>query len=377
MKFIILIFWSLWYVNFASRSVVAPILPVIEDELSISHIVAGSLFLFRSIGFAAILLLAGFVSSRLGLKRSILAGNCVLIVALILVLYSKTYLFLAFALFLLGLGAGIYLPCAIPLITLIFQKGNWGKAIAFHETAASFSLFSIPLLTAFALHFYQWRSFFAILAVACLLVTALFWTVAPEHRSETEKSSSLSGVLVLKNFWIISLLWTFASMAHGGIYAIIPLFLVTERGMDLEFANSVLGISRIGGLFSTLLVGFILDRFKIRRILFFIFLGTGLATIGVALAKSFWLLTAMLLLQETFSFAFFPAALTAIARLTDPEQRSAFTGATMAIAVIFGLGFSPVILGAVADNFNFQTGIFSLGLCITIACLSFRWLNDF
>jgi len=125
-----------------------------------------------------------------------------------------------------------------------------------------------------------------------------------------------------------------------------------------------------------MLIGLLLDRYKTRRILFFIFLSTGLATIGLSLAKNFWVLVTMLILQETFSFAFFPVALTAIAKVTGTNERSTFTGATMGISVMIGLGLSPVILGAIADSLNFQTGIFFLGLCISLSCIFPWWLND-
>ncbi len=291
-------------------------------------------------------------------------------------MHAGSYTFLGISLFFLGLGSGIYLPCAIPLITSIFQKGNWGKAIAFHESAASISILSVPLIVAFALPYLQWRDFFALLAVGCMAAMVIFWIFTPKQPSDGKKSSMLSTVLRKKNFWIVAALWTTMAISSGGLSSIIPLFLVSERGMDLGFANRIFGISRVGSLFITLLIGFALDRYKVKNIMGFILLSTGISTVALALAQSFWVLSAMLLIQATVCFAFFPVTLTAIAKLTEPHERSSFTGATLGISTILGVGLSPVILGAIADAWNFQVGIFMIGLLVCLSCLFLRWLQD-
>lgn len=374
--FYLLIFWCLWYLNFTTMTVLAPILPLIEREMGLSHAGAGSLFLVRSVGFSAALIFSGLISSRIGLKRIIAGGFLLLTLVLYSFVYAGSYFFLSISLFFLGLGSGVYPPCAVPLITSIFQKGNWGKAIAFHETAASFSLLSVPLLVAFTLPFLQWRSFLIILAGACLMAATIFWIFVPKHPVGEKKRSILSSILGRKNFWIVSALWTFMAIASGGLSSIIPLFLVTERGMELDFANRIFGISRIGSLLAILLIGFALDHFSVKKIMAFLILGTGFSTVGLALAQGFWILSAMLFVQATVCYAFFPATLTAIAKLTEPHERSAFTGATMGIATVVGVGLSPVLLGAIADTWNFQVGIFFLGLLVSLSFLFLRRLQD-
>ena len=160
-----------------------------------------------------------------------------------------------------------------------------------------------------------------------------------------------------------------ATMSTMGIYSITPLFLVKEKEIALEFANTVFGISRVGGLFATILTGFILDRFVVKKMLIFIILVTGLSTIGIALAPGFWLLVAMLVIQATVSVTFFPTAITMISKLTQLEERSTFMGMTMAISSVCGAGVSPVALGFVADRWNFSIGILIMGILTSLSCL--------
>ncbi|TET91415.1 MAG: MFS transporter, partial [Desulfobacteraceae bacterium] len=370
--FFLLLFWSLWYVNFSARTVISPLLPIIEDEFAISHAVAGSIFSFLSIGYTITLLLSGVLSPRIGYKRSIALGLLILMTSLFFLRYSTTYASLAVASLFIGLGAGIYLPSAIPLITAVFGREHWGKAIAFHETAASFSVFSIPLLTAIALRFLNWKAIFFIISAACLVVCTFFCIFSPDPSPQKGKRVQFSSVLRRRDFWIMAILWVFAASCALGLYNVIPLFLVKENGMSLETANTIFGFSRIGGFFVAITAGFLVDRYRAKKILFLVILFTGLSTMSLALAQTIPFLVVMLFVQATIYPAFFPVALVAMSRLTDFNERSIFTGTTIAIGVIFGIGLTPVILGAVADVWNFKVGIFSLGALTTLSCTSLK-----
>jgi len=374
--FLLLVFWGLWFLIFSTRTVISPLLPIIEDELAISHALAGSLFFFLSIGYTVTVSLAGLLSLRISFKRLIVSSIVILVAGLFCLKYAKTYSSFAIASLFMGLGSGIYLPCAIPLITSIFRRGNWGKAIAFHETAASLSILSIPLLTAFALRFFYWRSLFVILSGACLMVIIPFWVFAPDPRPLEGKRVRLSSILRRRDFWIMATLWAFAGMTNAGIYNIIPLFLVNEKGMQLEMANTIFGFSRAGGFFVTVLIVFVLDRYGAKKILLFTLLTTGLSTMGMAVAQTFWLLVTMLIMQGTVCVAFYPVGLMAISKLTNLDERSIFTGATIGISAIVGMGITPVVLGAVADAWNFQIGILVLGVLTTVSCVFLRGLQD-
>jgi len=374
--FFLLLFWSLWFLNFSTRTIISPLLPIIEDEFAISHAMAGSIFSFLSAGYTITLLLSGFLSPRIGYKRSIILGFAILISAVFCLKYARSYPSFAVATLFVGLGAGIYLPSVMPLLTAIFSRDNWGKAIAFHETAASFSILSIPLLTIVALRFFHWRGLFNILSMACLVVIIFFCIFSPDPRPKKEKKARLSRILIRKDFWIVAILWIFAASNSLGLYNLIPLFLVKEKGMSIEMANTIFGISRIGGFFIVILVGFLVDRYGAKKILFLLLLTTGLTTVGLALTQTVPQLVVMLILQATVCSGFFPVAFVAISKITSFNERSIFTGTTIAIGVIVGLGLTPFVLGAVADIWNFQYGILFLGVVTAVSCILVRGIGE-
>jgi len=134
----------MWFLNFTTRTIFSPLLPVIEDELRITHALAGSLIFYLSVGYASSLLLSGFLSPRIGYKRTVLFSHLLIAVALCGIRFAGAYASIGFLCLLIGLGSGLYLPCAIPLLTHIFSRENWGKAIVLHDAAAPLSILCIP-----------------------------------------------------------------------------------------------------------------------------------------------------------------------------------------------------------------------------------------
>jgi len=371
----LLLFWSLWFLNFSTRTVLAPLLPIFETELHISHALAGSIFLFMAVGYTSSLLVSNWITPRIGFKKSIAIGFMVLIGALFALAFTNTYWGLGVVAFFLGFGGGLYLPCALPLLTSTIHPDRWGKAIAFHETAATFSILVIPLFAAAALRFLDWTVLVLALSGLCMAVTIVFLIRSPDPRPKVEDKSPFYGVLRRRDFWIMATLWGFAAAGGLGIYNLIPLFLVNEKGLSLELANSIFGISRIGGLVVTFLAGFLIDRIGVKRVLLISLLASGFSITGIALADSFPLLVGMLVFQATFMPAFFPAGLVTISKLTTFGDRSAFAGATVAIGVVFGTGIVPTLLGTVADIWSFQAGMMVQGLLTMGICLMLKSLR--
>jgi len=289
--------------------------------------------------------------------------------------FTRTYWGLGVVAFLLGFGGGLYLPCALPLLTSTIHPDQWGKAIAFHETAASFSILAMPLLAAAALRFLHWTWLVVALSGLCVAVTIVFLIRSPDPRPKKEETSPFSRVLRRRDFWIMATLWGFAAAGGLGLYNLIPLFLVNEKGISIDLANTIFGLSRVGGIVVTFLAGFLIDRIGVRRVLLLSLLASGFSTTGIALAGSFPLLVTMLVLQATFMPVFFPAGLVTISKLTNFGDRSAFVGATVAFGVIFGTGITPTLLGAVADVWSFQAGMMVQGLLTMGICFLLKSLR--
>jgi NNP family nitrate/nitrite transporter-like MFS transporter len=371
------IFWCLWFLNFSTRAIFSPFLPLIEDSLSISHGAAGGLFTSLSIGYSLTLLIAGRFACIWGYKRTVVFGFMGTGLVLIGFQWAESYTASHILFFLLGFVTGSYLPSILPIITETYEYRHWGKAIGFHDSAASFSIFFIPLLVAFGLHYLSWRNILLIFGVASLLLPIYFWKISVEPKKEmSEQKVRASLLFKRKTVWIIAFLWIFAAGSCLGLYSILPLFLVKERGIDFHFANNLFGISRVGGVFISILIGFLIDRYGYRKMLVLGIIMTGLSTIGLSLASTLPMIVVALILQATLSLAFFPIGLSTISKLTPLSERAMVTGVIVSIGMIFGVGFVPFLLGVIADHLNFEVGIFGLGILTTLSSLMVRFLRD-
>jgi NNP family nitrate/nitrite transporter-like MFS transporter len=370
------IFWGLWFLNFSTRTIFSPILPLIEDTLSLNHGEAGGLFTSLAVGYSLTLLIAGRFASVWGYKKTVVTGFIGVGVVFLGLQWTESYLTFHILFFLLGIATGTYLPAILPIITETYDSRHWGKAIGFHESAASLSIFSIPILVAFGLHVLSWRKLLLILGVASLILPIYFWKVSIEPKSEKPvRRSPISDLFKRRTVWIMGLLWMFAGGSCLGVYSVLPLYLIRERGIEFHFANTLFGISRMGGIFVSILIGFLIDRYGYRKVLMLSLCAAGLSTMGLSLSSTLPSILITLILQAMLSLAFFPAGWAAILSLTPLPERSMAIGVVVSIGVIFGLGLSPFILGLVADHWSFQTGILCLGILTTFSSLGVRLLG--
>jgi MFS family permease len=371
------IFWCLWFLNYSTRTAFSPILPLIEDNLSLSHGKAGGLFTSLSIGFSLSVLLAGRFVSFLGYKRTVIIGFLGIGFIFFGIQWAEGYSTFLTLFFLLGFATGTYMPSILPIITETYEPKHWGKAIGLHDSATSFSIFSIPIIVAFAIHFISWRELLLILGGMAMLLPIFFWKISIEPKKEMSPyKSRYIDLFKRKTIWVMGVLLTFASASSSGIYAILPLYLIKEKGIDFGYANTLFGISRIGCIFLSVLSGFLTDRYGFRIIIILSLCTTGLSAIGLSLASSIPLILITLILQATLSIVFFPAFLAGISKLTPLSERSMAIGSILFIGSIFGMGGTPFLLGLTADHFSFQIGIFCLGILVTLSSFMVKFLKE-
>ncbi len=363
---LLIFFWFLWFMNFSIRTIFSPLMPLIEDEFAIRHTQAGVFFISNALGYGIAILSSGMLAGRFGYKRAIMVSLFFLSGALFLVYYANSFAFLCILSLFLGLASGIYLPSIIPLITHYFEMHTWGKAIAIHDSAVSFSIFGAPFIALFFLNFMPWKHIFIVFGIITLVNLVVFSRTVNELKISRLPSGNSLVLLRQPALWIITLMWIFSSGANLGIYYITPLYLIKERHLDPVYANEIFGLSRIGGIFVAIAVGFIIDRFSLKKTMFGLSLTTGILTLFLAFTQG-RVLEIFLFLQAAAGFGFFPVGLVAIARIFPENLRSPATGYIVTLGVFFGLGIIPYLLGLAGDYLSFGWGIAIVGLLVIAA----------
>lgn len=360
--------WFLWFINFGIRIIFSPILPLIEDEFMISHARASSIFLFMSVGYAISMLLSGFYAGRFGYKRSIVLSLCISSFIFFLIPFVKVFSVLYIFSFILGFSTGTYLPSAIPLITEYFAEKDWGKTIAVHDSATSIGIFCTPFIALLILRFVKWRGIFEVFAVVFLISAIAFYLIGDEVKFRHSQKIVISNLIKKRYLWIMGILWTFSAGATLGIYFVIPLYLTKELSFSIEYANTILGISRVGGIGISILAGFFIDKINLRKGIFIMMLIAGILTVLIGSAPVRFI-GILLFLQTICLTGFFPAGTVSIARMFSRETRGMAAGIIFTISVMLGGGLMPYLLGLSGDHLGFRFGFFVLGILLSLSSL--------
>ena len=357
--------WFIWFFNFTGRIMFAPILPLLEDEFLVAHAQASGIFVFSSAGTGIAVIVAGLYSGTLGYKKSIIVSLLLLSLASFLISsIHRFWLFYPFG-FIFGFSLGLYLPAAIPLMTEYYSPKTWGRVLAIHDTGASIAVFAAPLIALFLLQFFAWRGIYVVFGVIFLVYTLVF-SLASSEVKHSNRPKGLFPVLVkMRSLWLMAAIWFFATGANLGVYSVTPLYLAKELGLSVGYANTLLGVSRLGGIGVAIACGFLIDRFDVRRIIFLVLLIAGGLTILMGVASARYIGT-ILFLQACCVTAFFPAGLVAIAQAFSREMRSLASGIIFFMSVP-GAGLIPYLLGVSGDLYSFRLGIIILGVCIALS----------
>jgi MFS transporter, NNP family, nitrate/nitrite transporter len=367
---------SIFFINFLSRVILAPLLVTIEKELSLSHEQAGALFLFISAGYSISLLGSGYLSSRLVHRKSIFFSSLLLGGVLLALSACQSLWSIRLGFFTVGLCAGIYLPSGVATLTSMIRHQDWGKAIAIHELAPNISFVAAPFIGQAFLYWASWRWLLASLGGVCIILGINFIRLnqGGDFYGQAPTPNVVSGLLKKPSFWIIMLLFGLGVGTSFGIYSMLPLYMVMERGMTQAQANTLIALSRLSGVFIAFMAGFFVDRLGVKKTMtVFLFL-TGILTVLLGSVHGGWLIVCVFL-QPMMAVCFFPAGFSAISRIGSQEGRNVAIAFTVPLGFLLGGGAVPTLIGWAGEQGSFSSGIVAIGI-FTLVCLPLiHWLR--
>jgi predicted MFS family arabinose efflux permease len=211
-------------------------------------------------------------------------------------------------------------------------------------------------------HHFGWRVPFYVAAVPGFLF-ALVFLLLPEpergssdHLAATPDRATLRGLAQNGAFWAATFAMAMMTFALGGVSVFLPKFLSQYRGMDLDHANLLLGIS-IGanGVVATLFGGWLGDRLLQKKdAAYYLVSGAGMAlgipamivalyVRGAAMMPGIVIAEFMLLMNTGPLNA-------AIVTSVSAKIRSSAIGLNLIIIHLLGDAFSPPLMGYISDR---------------------------
>jgi len=361
----------IFLINFISRIILSPLLPTIERELSISHSQSGFFFFLISIGYLTGLLGSGFIAARLAHRIMIVLSAAGVGTALLVAALAGNLWVFRMGLVGVGFASGLYIPSALATITSLIDTRHWGKAIAVHELAPNGAFFSAPFIAEVFLQWASWRVALAFLGMTSIAAAMSFakWSRGGEFAGESPASGAFLILLAAPSFWLMLLLFALGISSTIGVYAMLPLYLVSERHMAPSWANTIVALSRAHGPVLGVLGGWVADRLGVKRTIIASLTFTGAVTLLLGPVSTFWMPFAVFF-QPLLAVWFFPAGFAALAQITSPSARNLAVAFTVPFGFLVGAGAIPAFIGIMGDSGSFAWGFSLTGALILAGGIS-------
>ena len=188
-----------------------------------------------------------------------------------------------------------------------------------------------------------------------------------ERSKGGKKAGELPGEHVeAESLWIFAVIWTFATGAFMGVYQVTPLYLTKELSFSTQYANTIFGLSRLGGVAFGVIMGFAVDRFDLKKSMFIVLCLTGIFTMLIGHTNLF-VVQIGLFLQGTAIMGFFATGLMAMSRMFKMEERSIAAGLVSTVSGVFGAALIPYLFGLAGDHISFRFGMVVFGALVVLS----------
>ena len=179
-KLVLLGCWLGWFLNFADRSLLSPLLPLIKDEMNLGYLGIGFLTTAFFIGYTITPVPGGYLADKFGAKKVIIPSVIGFGIVTVFTAFVKNPVSLAITRGVTGLFEGSFYSTAVGYVSAVFPKKNRGRAVAVYETGWTLGSMVGIFFATFMGAEYGWRSPWIFMIIPTLLVAAWFWTYVPQ-----------------------------------------------------------------------------------------------------------------------------------------------------------------------------------------------------
>ena len=233
---------------------IAPLLPGLASDLSVSIETAGQLVTVFALAYAISSPILTALTSDVPRRKLLLLSMAAFAMANVLAWTSQTYWALMGARVLLAFSAGIYVPGANALASVIVPPERRGRAIAVINGGISVAIALGVPLGAFVGHHLGWRMTFAAVAGLAAIATVALAAGLPKNVGEGIAVAKMrERIAVARRPVVLLTLLTTTLWATGAytVYTYLAPYLTATAGLDGGHISAVLfmwGVSAAVGL---------------------------------------------------------------------------------------------------------------------------------
>ncbi|MGC2321284.1 MAG: MFS transporter [Terriglobales bacterium] len=350
------------FVNYIDRSVLFAVQPLVQAEFKFSDTQYGLLTTFFFVFYMAVAPFIGMAADRYSRRWILFTGVFLWSGATLLTAVAHDYHTLLIRHTVVAIGESSYATIAPALLADLFPEERRGRMLSIFYLAIPVGTAMGYILGGSLGHRYGWRAPFYVAAAPGFLL-ALVFLLLPEpergssdHLTATPDRATLRGLAHNGAFWTATLGMAMMTFALGGISVFLPKFLSQYRGMSLDHANLLLGLS-IGanGIVATLFGGWLGDRL-LRKTdsAYYLVSGAGMAlgipAMIVALYVAGRPMMPGIVAAEFLLLVSTGPLNAAVVNSVSATVRSSAIGVNLIVIHILGDAFSPPLMGYISDR---------------------------
>jgi len=273
---VLALIWLVYGCFYLNRLNFAPVIPLIIDDLKISHTQIGLISGFFFAFYAAAQFPAGYLSDILGSRKIIAIGGLISALANFFFSAGSGLFYLMGAQSLNGLGQGSCFGPSVKLLNNWFPEAERGRALGTYVTSASVFAVLAYAIAGYLGKTFGWRAAFWLAPGILLSVLLVYWVVVDDHpdgnnvqsfpsKSQEPADKSLGNrsrlFIILSNKDVRMACLGFSCLMYNRycILMWLPAYLHESYGLSVVSAGLLAGAYPMAGLVGSPLGGYLSD----------------------------------------------------------------------------------------------------------------------
>ena len=350
--------------------IIPPLLPAIREYFNLSYTEMGFFYtLYRFSG--GILQAPAAYLVHLAPTFVILTGGLLWVsVGMYLASLSPSYGSLIWISTISGIGRSTYHPLGVTILSRVFGRHSFGRAMALHLSASSAGMVIGPFLVGLLLGLYSWRLPLQIwsAAGAAAALTLFLFMRRQKHDLQAEHKILRWPFLSRSiGFYVLAVcIW---AIAQSGLMTFLPLFLVDYRGFSTATAAIIFGMMAISGVVGRPFIGALMDRMRRRKpVVIGGYIIGGLAILMFTTIDNLWLIYLAVVLVGIFGSGHTGLSDTLLIEMIPSYRREETLGFYYSIRMAMG-SLSPVAVGWASERISLYGSFVTLSALAGLAAL--------
>jgi len=365
------VIFALFLIHFIGdffQSFIRPLLPVMANKFDLSLAQVGLITGIATFMAFLIQPIFGYLADRYKTRVVLLVGSFVGAICIPMVGVAPSFWLVLLLIALGSISSAIYHPTAAGMVS-VYAGRRTGLAMSLFGLGGTLGFTLGPLVCSAYVTFMGLQRL-PILTLFGVLVFVVLFIMIPASNGSGQAQKDFFGSLKksIGHVWKpVVLIWSIAcsrALVEQALLTFIPVLTAAE-GHSLVSVGSILSLFTVGGSFSALVCGHLVDRLGFKPIYYFSFAlsspslllfiqATGWQLFPLAFMSGFLLLATL-----------FPAL--ALAQKVVPEGRSLVSSIVMGLALGIA-GLLMPLTGKIADAFGIRT-VLNVVACIPLAAV--------